>query len=102
MNCPVCEDSRMKEVEKDGVLIDICPSCKGVWLDRGELDKLLSGVKEIKDDFNAWHQERYEAIEKKMKPKVEGYNKDSYYYDSKYKKKKKKHVLERITDIFDI
>lgn len=40
MNCPVCDD-RMKEVERQGVAIDICPSCKGVWLDRGELEKLI-------------------------------------------------------------
>lgn len=41
MQCPVCDD-RMKEIERSGVTIDICPSCKGVWLDRGELDKLIS------------------------------------------------------------
>jgi hypothetical protein len=32
----------MKEVERLGVSIDICPGCKGVWLDRGELDKLIA------------------------------------------------------------
>jgi len=31
----------MREVEKNGVTVDICPSCKGVWLDRGELEKLM-------------------------------------------------------------
>jgi len=36
MDCPVCE-SPMKEVERYGVDIDICPECKGVWLDRGEI-----------------------------------------------------------------
>ena len=40
MKCPVCEE-RMREVEKNGVQLDICPSCKGVWLDRGELEKLM-------------------------------------------------------------
>ncbi len=40
MNCPVC-DGRLRAVEKYGVEIDICPDCKGVWLDRGELDKIL-------------------------------------------------------------
>ncbi|RXZ83723.1 hypothetical protein EBB07_04895 [Paenibacillaceae bacterium] len=59
MNCPVCDGVRMREVDKDDVQIDICPQCKGVWLDRGELDKLLSGVQEIRDDFNKWEQERY-------------------------------------------
>jgi Zn-finger nucleic acid-binding protein len=31
----------MREVEKHGVHLDVCPSCKGVWLDRGELEKLI-------------------------------------------------------------
>lgn len=41
MQCPVCGD-RMKEVERQGVSIDLCPGCKGVWLDRGELEKLIA------------------------------------------------------------
>lgn len=40
MKCPVCDES-MREVEKSGVALDICPGCKGVWLDRGELEKLM-------------------------------------------------------------
>ncbi|MBD3177057.1 MAG: hypothetical protein GF320_17925, partial [Armatimonadia bacterium] len=40
MNCPVCGE-KLREIEREGVMIDICPGCKGVWLDRGELDKLL-------------------------------------------------------------
>jgi uncharacterized protein len=43
MNCPVC-DERLRQVEKLGVEIDICPGCKGVWLDRGELDKIIELV----------------------------------------------------------
>ena len=45
----------MREVEKDGILIDVCPSCKGVWLDRGELDKLMNDVREVRDEYNQWH-----------------------------------------------
>ena len=55
MKCPVCEDTRMREVEKDGILIDVCPNCKGVWLDRGELDKLMAGVREVRQEFNEWY-----------------------------------------------
>jgi uncharacterized protein len=40
MRCPTC-GTRLVEVERAGVLIDACPSCRGVWLDRGELDKIL-------------------------------------------------------------
>lgn len=41
MQCPVCGES-LREKTRSGVTIDICPGCKGVWLDRGELDKLLT------------------------------------------------------------
>ncbi len=40
MNCPVC-NSRLESYEKHGVEIDVCPGCRGVWLDRGELEKIL-------------------------------------------------------------
>lgn len=40
MNCPVC-DEKLRAVQKYGVEVDICPGCKGIWLDRGELEKIL-------------------------------------------------------------
>ena len=43
MNCPVC-DGRLRVVERYGVEIDVCPECKGVWLDRGELEKIVAMV----------------------------------------------------------
>jgi|LNFM01.1.fsa_nt_gb Zn-finger nucleic acid-binding protein len=41
--CPVCQGA-MKEINKSGVLIDTCTQCRGVWLDRGELEKLATAV----------------------------------------------------------
>lgn len=41
MKCPVCPDATLLMSERQGVEIDYCPQCRGVWLDRGELDKLL-------------------------------------------------------------
>jgi uncharacterized protein len=41
MNCPVCSE-KMKTIERLGVEVEICPGCKGIWLDAGELDKLLA------------------------------------------------------------
>ncbi len=40
MNCPAC-GIPMKLYEKHGIEIDVCPTCRGVWLDRGELEKIL-------------------------------------------------------------
>lgn len=39
LTCPVCQGA-MREVNRQGVLIDVCSQCRGVWLDRGELEKL--------------------------------------------------------------
>ncbi len=41
MKCPVCNDTDLLMTERQGVEIDYCPSCRGVWLDRGELDKMI-------------------------------------------------------------
>ncbi|HSL64045.1 MAG TPA: zf-TFIIB domain-containing protein [Gaiellaceae bacterium] len=40
MRCPN-DGSRLVELDRSGVLVDACPECRGVWLDRGELDKIL-------------------------------------------------------------
>jgi Zn-finger nucleic acid-binding protein len=41
MKCPHCPESTLVMAERQGVEIDYCPQCRGVWLDRGELDKIL-------------------------------------------------------------
>ena len=40
MNCPV-DGATLEMSERQGVEIDYCPKCRGVWLDRGELDKII-------------------------------------------------------------
>ena len=40
MKCPVCE-VQLSISSREGVEIDFCPQCRGVWLDRGELDKVI-------------------------------------------------------------
>ncbi len=49
MNCPIDGDTLMMS-ERQGVEIDYCPRCRGIWLDRGELDKLLAAVDRDDDD----------------------------------------------------
>jgi uncharacterized protein len=41
MNCPVCTSVNLVMSERQGIEIDYCPQCRGVWLDRGELDKVI-------------------------------------------------------------
>ena len=40
MQCPV-DNTTLAMAERHGVEIDYCPTCRGVWLDRGELDKII-------------------------------------------------------------
>jgi Zn-finger nucleic acid-binding protein len=40
MKCPI-DGSQLVMTERSGVEIDYCPQCRGVWLDRGELDKII-------------------------------------------------------------
>jgi len=117
MKCPVCTDVRMREVEKDGVLIDICPDCKGVWLDRGELDKLMAEVREARQDYNEWQNQRnsYPPNPQQQPPVNPNPPYDNRYYDNRqvdhrhydpkyrqpYGKYKKKSVFDRLGDLFD-
>lgn len=41
MKCPVCTETNLVMSERQGIEIDYCPQCRGVWLDRGELDKII-------------------------------------------------------------
>ena len=41
MKCPVCTSVNLVMSERQGIEIDYCPECRGVWLDRGELDKII-------------------------------------------------------------
>lgn len=41
MPCPICRTGLVLS-DRQGVEIDYCPTCRGVWLDRGELDKIIA------------------------------------------------------------
>lgn len=42
MKCPTCKEINLVMSERQGIEIDYCPECRGVWLDRGELDKIIA------------------------------------------------------------
>ena len=72
MKCPVCKDVTLLMSEKKGVEIDYCPECRGIWLDRGELEKIM----EKEDSY----------INKEKEEKV---HQESKHYEEKPKKKKR-------------
>jgi uncharacterized protein len=46
MKCPVCQTPDLLMTDRQGIEIDYCGTCRGVWLDRGELDKLIERASE--------------------------------------------------------
>ena len=59
MKCPVCSiDLTMSE--RQGIEIDYCPQCRGVWLDRGELDKIIERSQPMPTEASPERQENIE------------------------------------------
>ena len=42
MICPRCNKPTLEEKDRDGITIDVCELCRGIWLDRGELERLIA------------------------------------------------------------
>jgi len=66
MNCPVCKNEPMVVLELKGVEIDYCLKCKGIWLDKGELELLLEGFESSRDVLTSFDLDK-KSKEKKRK-----------------------------------
>lgn len=64
MLCPRCETSSLIELDRQGLTIDRCERCRGVWLDRGELEKLMAREREGEGG-----ERRFEASEANEAPR---------------------------------
>ena len=108
MKCPVCKDVELVMSERQGVEIDYCPSCRGVWLDRGELDKIIEKASSFtsQNSHNQTKPNPYQNASQNY-PK-QNYNNESHNnsHDSAYQnshhngypKKKKEGFLSEIFD----
>lgn len=87
MKCPSCNETLLMS-EKKGIEIDYCPNCRGIWLDRGELEKI---IERSADHYSK--RENYEADYKR-------YDYDKYKSDS-YRKHPNKKKESFLGDLFD-
>ena len=86
--CPNCNEG-MQKVRRDQVHVDVCPKCRGVWLDRGELEKLLHSAREVDAEY-----ERERAGWMRQAPSYGGQEDDRHHRPYK----RKKSLLEQIFD----
>lgn len=79
MNCPTCNVDLVMS-ERQGIEIDYCPKCRGVWLDRGELDKIIERSSDDRDDRD----DRPQQQQQYQQPQVVV---QQPYYQKPYKRK---------------
>ncbi|MDB5166853.1 MAG: hypothetical protein JWM37_925 [Candidatus Saccharibacteria bacterium] len=95
MKCPV-DDTELTMTDRQGIEIDYCPKCRGVWLDRGELDKLIERTAISQNDgarSNTYDQPTYHE------PQQRRPSHDEHYDERQYGKKRKKEGF--LGDLFD-
>lgn len=71
MKCPV-DGETLAMSERQGIEVDYCPECRGIWLDRGELDKILERTREDETQFgfDGEHTNDHHHKEKKRKNRL--------------------------------
>ncbi len=110
MRCPLCVDEVLDAHHRHGIEIDMCPRCRGIWLDRGELDKLLDDAGERAPeptprprdgndrDGNDRDERRRDDRERDERERRERERRDD---DRKKKRKKKKSGVAKLADLLD-
>jgi Zn-finger nucleic acid-binding protein len=98
MQCPI-DQTTLSMTERQGVEIDYCPKCRGVWLDRGELDKLIAGGSVEAESSQRPEPPGTEYREQRPSSDDRHYKDDRHHKDDYYYKKKKKESF--LKDLFD-
>lgn len=109
MNCPVCKTVELKVSDRSGIEIDYCPQCRGVWLDRGELDKIIERSATYESQIRGAPRDERPYEEKRKNDDYYEYDRDRYDYDDDHRRyppndprsRKKKSFLGEVFDIFD-
>ncbi|MCX8075221.1 MAG: zf-TFIIB domain-containing protein [Clostridia bacterium] len=52
MKCPICRNVDLIMSERQNVEIDYCPECRGIWLDKSELDKIIERSNGVSNNYN--------------------------------------------------
>ena len=95
MLCPLDKTALMMS-ERQGIEIDYCPTCRGVWLDRGELDKIIE--RSAAEDEPAVQPSRPAFDPREAFNAPRGYDDDNGYRHGDFRKRKKKSFLSELFD----
>ena len=87
MKCPVCKETDLIMSARQNIEIDYCPQCRGVWLDRGELDKLIERSTQEAVAQQPAPQTQPAMQHQRQQPYRGGDDRSHERYDKHYKKK---------------
>jgi Zn-finger nucleic acid-binding protein len=96
MNCPI-DGTLLVMTERSGVEIDYCPQCRGVWLDRGELDKLVARSDDAADRGDRDRDRDRDRYRDDERDRYRAHD-DDRRHGKPYKKKKRESFLSEIFD----
>jgi uncharacterized protein len=98
MDCPNCEGVSLTMSERQGIEIDYCPRCRGVWLDRGELDKIIDRSLEATQGRGEEREPRDYPRQPDSSHDRREHDRHDSHHGGYYKKKKREGFL---SDLFD-
>jgi uncharacterized protein len=105
MKCPRCETSPLDERDRDGITIDVCQQCRGIWLDRGELERLVARTLEGEEDSarRSDHDRDHDHDDDDHRDRSRHYAEHHGHEDSGYAegRSRKRRWYESLTNILD-
>lgn len=93
------DGSPMRQINRYGIEIDVCPTTGGIWLDKGELEKLIAIIKEDAMNDNSSIGRANSGNHREASKHYHGDDDD--YYDRNDHHSRKKGKMSRIAEIFD-
>ena len=106
MQCPLCLDTPLEPKYVGATEVDICPRCRGIWLDRGELDRLLGDAPprdggRVPSDRGERGEPRYDERQYDDRHDDDRRYDDRRYDDRDRRPKGRKSKAKRLADLFE-
>ncbi len=89
MQCPACTEVTLVMTDRQGIEVDYCPHCRGIWLDRGELDKIIERATPASAQWTPENRGVRQPISGSQDYSLRRDDDDDDYRDDQRKKKKR-------------
>jgi Zn-finger nucleic acid-binding protein len=102
MKCPVCPATDLVMTVREGIELDYCPKCRGVWLDRGELDQIIRRSAQASQAEAQAEIEAYRRDEHERERPAHRHDDDYRYGDPRDRRAHPRRKKSFLGDLFDL